>query len=240
MYGDNAYAPYSYEERNQAKGIYVDILSAVFEEMEGYNVKIVPIPWKRGLKLLKLGKGFALFPPYYYADKRPYISPYSDPILDEEVVVYCHPDSVQGRPLQRWPKDYLGLSIAINEAFELGGSEFWSFVKQGKIQLKEEKGNRLSLMSLHNRQSDCYLNDRMSILWEKQKMTSEQLLPEDFNLQFGTIVSSEQGYLGFTRESPELYPYKADFVQKFNFHLNRLKRDGTIDKLIQARMTDEN
>ncbi|MFB9214316.1 substrate-binding periplasmic protein [Vibrio sinaloensis] len=240
VYGDNAYAPYSYEENNQAKGIYVDILNAVFNEMDGYSVTIVPIPWKRGLKLLKLGRGFALFPPYYYSDKRPYISPYSEPILNEEVVVYCHPDSVQGQSLQSWPNDYLGLTVAINEAFELGGSDFWHHVKQGKIRLREEKGNRLSLLSLYNKKADCYLNDRMSILWEKQNMTDENVLPKSFRLKFGTVVSSEQGYLGFTRESAKKYPYKTDFIEQFNFQLNRLKQNGTIDNLIKNHLPNDN
>lgn len=130
VYGDDAYPPYSYEENGQAKGIYADILSAVFARMPDYQVTVSPIPWKRGLKMLKTGKGFALFPPYYYPDKRPYIFPYSTPILPEEVVVFCHPDRVRGRPLTRWPDDYFGLKIGLNEAFEIGGQAFWRAVRR--------------------------------------------------------------------------------------------------------------
>ena len=65
VYGDDSYPPYSYGEEGVAKGIYSDILRRVFEEMPGYEVKLVPIPWERGLKMLKVGQGLALYPPYY-------------------------------------------------------------------------------------------------------------------------------------------------------------------------------
>ena len=37
--------------------------------------------------LLKIGKGFALYPPYLHLQKRPYIRPYSLPILQEKDLV---------------------------------------------------------------------------------------------------------------------------------------------------------
>ena len=233
VYGDDSYPPYSYGENGVAKGIYSDILRRVFEEMPGYDVKLVPIPWKRGLKMLKVGQGLALYPPYYYPDKRVYISPYSKPILDEEVVVFCHPDSVKERSLNNWPSDYLGLTVGVNEAFALGGTQFWDAVKVGKITLLEAKGNRPNLLNLHEKKIDCYMNDRLSILWEMKRMTKEGLLPEDWKLTLGAVVSAEKGYLGFTNREPDKYPFKEDFVQNFNKTLMKLQQRGEIDSIIK-------
>lgn len=184
--------------------------------------------------MLKSGRGFALFPPYYYADKRLYISPYSKPILNEEVVVFCNNDSVQDRPLNNWPSDYLGLTIGVNEAFALGGNEFWNAVKAGKITISEAKGSRPSLLKLYEKKIDCYMNDRLSILWEIKRMTTEGLLPEDWKLTLGAVVSAEQGYLGFTTIQPEKYPYKDDFVETFNSILTQLKEKGEIEVIVKA------
>ncbi|EGA64025.1 substrate-binding periplasmic protein [Vibrio brasiliensis] len=232
VYGDDSYPPYSYSVDGQLKGIYVDILAAVFEKMPEYRVKLTPIPWKRGLKLLETGEGFALFPPYYYPDKRLYISPYSEPILDEQVVVYCHPDSVKERQLNKWPDDYLGLTVGVNESFALGGNRFWEEVKKGTIKLIEAKGNRNNILNLYKNRIDCYVNDRLSIVWEVKLLMQEGVIDSSWKMKLGSSVSSEQGYLGFTKISPDKYPYKSEFIQQVNKIIIDFKRDGTLDKIL--------
>ncbi|MDN3611799.1 substrate-binding periplasmic protein [Vibrio ostreicida] len=240
VYGDDAYPPYSYVEDGVAKGIYSDILRRVFEDLPEYDVTLVPIPWQRGLKMLKVGQGFALYPPYYYSDKRAYIYPYSQPILDEEVVVFCNQESLQGRPKNNWPTDYFGLTVGVNEAFALGGNQFWDAVKAGKINLVEAKGNRPNLLNLHDKKTDCYINDRISILWEISQMANENLLPSDWQPTLGAIVSAEQGYLGFTNQAPQAFPYKKDFVDKFNTALITLQQQGEIQKIINSYFDSTN
>jgi len=232
VYADDSYPPYSYAINGEAKGIYTEILQTIFAQMEAYDVKIQPLPWKRGLKMLELGKGFALYPPYYYANQRFYISPYSEPILDEQVVVFCRPDKVADRQLTSWPDDYLGLTIGINEGFALGGQAFWDAVSQEKLTLRPSKGNEASLLNLYKRRTDCYINDRISIRWYINQMIKDGQIDRDWQLKLGSVVSTEQGYLGFTNQQPELYPYKQDFIMQFNRHLKRLKQDGTIDRLV--------
>tara|TARA_Y100001960_G_C14773631_1_gene881664 strand:+ start:2394 stop:3206 length:813 start_codon:yes stop_codon:yes gene_type:complete len=232
VYADDAYPPYSYAVVGEPKGVYTEILKLIFSKMKSYDVTIKPIPWKRGLKLLQLGKGFALYPPYYYSDKRLYISPYSDPILPEEVVVYCNPETADKRTLENWPEDFYGLTIGINEAFALGGDEFWAAVDQQKIFTLSAKGNKASLVNLYERQTDCYINDRLSILWDIKNLKMDGTFPNDWMVTLSTVVSREHGHLGFTNQYPEQYPYKDDFVTQFNQQLKQLQQDGTIDQVL--------
>ncbi|KOO15993.1 ABC transporter substrate-binding protein [Vibrio xuii] len=232
VYGDSSYPPYSYLSNGQPAGIYVDILQAVFSAMPKYQVQIQLVPWKRGLKMLEVGEGFALFPPYLYPDQRLYISPYSKPIIKEEVAVFCSSETVTSRELTSWPQSYFGLTIGINESFSLGGKEFWKAVKKGHIQIKEAQGNRDNILNLYNDRVDCYINDRISILWEIKQLIKEGSLPTDWKVIESATVSSEQGYLGFTNVSPERYPYKEDFVAQFNASLETLKQDGTLESIL--------
>lgn len=232
VYGDSGYPPYSYLRDGQPAGIYVDILKTVFETMPSYQVKIQLLPWKRGLKMLEVGEGFALFPPYYYPEQRLYISPYSEPILKEEVSVFCSSKTASSRELTSWPKSYFGLTIGINESFSLGGGEFWQAVKNGQIQIKEAQGNRDNILNLYNDKVDCYINDRLSILWEIKQLIQEGSLPTDWTVIESASVSSEQGYLGFTNVTPERYPYKNEFVTDFNASLEKLKQDGTLEAIL--------
>ncbi|NVD08010.1 amino acid ABC transporter substrate-binding protein [Vibrio sp. JPW-9-11-11] len=232
IYGDDAYPPYSYAEGNQVKGIYADILAAAFERMPKYQVTMVPLPWRRGLKMLEVGEGFALFPPYFYTERRPYISPYSEPILAEEVVVMCRPEAVINRDIDTWPQGYYGLTVGVNQSYALGGQAFWQAVEQGDIQLKEAKSNRASMINLYKQRIDCYMNDRLSILWELKLLKNSQQVERDWSPVITTTVSSEYGYLGYARDPDNRFHFKQDFVTQFNQALNEIKRDGTIDAIL--------
>lgn len=55
IYGDENYPPYSYVENGIFKGIYTEIIREAAKEIEGYNVELKPVPWRRGLKLIENG-----------------------------------------------------------------------------------------------------------------------------------------------------------------------------------------
>jgi len=105
--GDENYPPYSYLEQEVAKGVYVDILKAVFARLPKYQVTFSMMPWKRGLTYIKQAKRLAIFPPYYWPQSRPYMKAYSEPILLEQVVVTCN-QAVLNQQRNNWPTDYYG------------------------------------------------------------------------------------------------------------------------------------
>lgn len=108
---DDNYPPYSYTKNAKPAGIYNIILKKIFSKMPSYNVTIRPMPWKRALQEVEQGKVFAISPPYYHINKRPFIWPYSMPILDEKVALYCHKELTLQRIFKEWPRDYFGLRI---------------------------------------------------------------------------------------------------------------------------------
>ncbi|MDO9194374.1 MAG: transporter substrate-binding domain-containing protein, partial [Undibacterium sp.] len=47
---DNDYAPYSFVENGELKGLYVDLLKSIAARLAPtYDVQLQAIPWKRGL-----------------------------------------------------------------------------------------------------------------------------------------------------------------------------------------------
>ncbi|UUZ53760.1 hypothetical protein LP419_34955 [Massilia sp. H-1] len=57
--------------------------------MKGYRITIKPVPWKRGMSMLKAGTAFALYPPYMNLKEEPFTWPYSLPLFEEIVVAVC-------------------------------------------------------------------------------------------------------------------------------------------------------
>jgi polar amino acid transport system substrate-binding protein len=232
IYADDGYPPYSYVENGQLKGIYTEILKKAFQKMPEYRVTLIPVPWKRGLKLLETGQGFALYPPYYRPDERPYIL-YSEPVLTEQVAVFCSNAIAEKKALKTWPDDYFGLTVGMNAGFLLGGKQFDQAVSTGKIRVDAGTSSRSSLLKLLTGRIDCYVNDRLSILWEVERIKrtgdaggSRILITETAKL------GSEQGFLGYTDRDAGRFPFKEHFIKQFNSVIADMKRSGEIARIV--------
>ncbi len=116
-------------------------------------------------------------PPYYRPRERPWIQPYSVPLLEERVVVFCHRDVFANGQRPAWPLDYQGLTFGNNRGFLSADQPFWQAVQSGLIRVEEAPGTRANLQKLLRRRIDCYFNDRISILSELAKMKRDGLYP---------------------------------------------------------------
>ncbi|UMR29559.1 transporter substrate-binding domain-containing protein [Massilia sp. MB5] len=235
VYADDAYPPYSYSLNGEARGVYPGILRKAFARMPAYKVQVLPVPWKRGLKMVEMGEAFALTPPYYRPDERPYMD-YSAPIFNENVTLFCN-DSVAPKGLpSRWPDDYLGLHIGRNTGYLIGGKEFDQALKQGKITLNEARGTEENLRKLLVGRLDCYMNDRHAIQNALARIRTEKAYQKTGNVVEATVISQEFGYLGFTRVDPVRYPFKSEFVRQFNVVLNEMKRSGELEQIAESEL----
>ncbi|MCW8334046.1 substrate-binding periplasmic protein [Vibrio paucivorans] len=232
IYSDDGYPPFSYSVKGKAAGIYPDIVREVANAMPEFEVTIKPIPWRRGLMLLENGQGFALLPPYSFPKKRPYIAPYSQPILAEAVVVYCHQQVSEklSKPLD-WPSSFEGLRIGINSGYGLGGKAFWKMVQDGKIKIREAKDTKANLLMLEARRNDCYLHVDLSVKWVMKQIIVQGELNNASWLVAAMEVDSQQGYLGYTAIA-ENYPYKQAFIERFNQVLLKQQQNGVVEKIV--------
>ena len=234
VYADEGYPPYSYDDNGKPAGIYHDIVKAAAAHMAGYQVTIVTLPWKRGMALIAHGNGFALYPPYMNVKDEPWTWPYSLPLFDEHVVAMCRKDVVAGKGTMHWPRDFYGLTIGNNAGFIVGGAEFDQAVASGKIHIEEGRDNRTNILKLGLKRIDCYINDRVSILWTKQQLVRDGLYQEGTThaeLVEAAVVGTESGFLGFTDRDNGKYPYKDDFVKQFDTVIYQMKRRGEIDRI---------
>ena len=235
VYADNSYPPYSYTENGEVKGLYSQILKVAFSRMSDYTVKIQAVPWKRGLRMLESGTGFALYPPYFHLQKRPYIWPYSLPILDERVVVFCQRKILSDNSRPRWPEDYYGLTIGINAGFHLGGEKFWQAIEEGKIKVIEANSNRQSLNALGLGRTDCYINDRLTIQTELKRLKNQgEYAPGSKHayLVEGATITLEQGFLGYTDRDNDKFTFKSDFQKQLDVQIYNMRRSGELQKII--------
>jgi polar amino acid transport system substrate-binding protein len=200
--------------------------------MPDYNLVIKSIPWKRGLKYLELGTGFALYPPYKHVEERPYISSYL-PLLDERVVVYCNTD-VLNAPRELWPEDYFGLLFGVDSGFIID-EDFQEAVTNKNIVIQEAVSTRENVLMLHSKRIDCYLNSRLSVVWAlktlKKSGEYEELLSKN-PIKEGALVKSEYSNLGVVDDKAGNFPYKDDLVNKLSSIIDDMRVDGDIEHIV--------
>lgn len=241
VYCDDGYPPYSFSIDHEAAGVYTEILNIAFSRMEDFNVEIRAVPWKRGLKLLETGEGFALFPPYYLPVARPYID-YSAPILIEKVVPFYFGKIEEEKHREKWPEDFFGLLVGQNAGFDIGGEEYNRAREEGLIFQAEAPDNRTNILKLLAGRIDVYINDRLSILWEAQAMIEEGLVnPRVWEEEIleGPTIDYEYGYLGFTNRNDRAFPYKEAFRRQFNEIVGEMRANGEIEAVLQKYMPAE-
>lgn len=223
IYGDNSYPPYSYMEKGEAKGIYVDILTKAFDKMTNYKITIKMIPWKRGIYYIKRGNAFALFPPYYSKERLSWME-FSEPIIKEEIAVFGKEKKLQGKT--KWPEDFYGDTIGINSGFglyTLGGKKFGDAVKNGKIKIDAMGGNRTNLKKLNKDRFDFYINDKLVDISSHP------------TIKRGMVIHTNDGHLGFTQQNKQ-YTFSKEFQDEFNTIINDMKSSGEIQKILEDYM----
>ncbi|SLM31235.1 conserved exported hypothetical protein [Desulfamplus magnetovallimortis] len=220
VYGDANYPPYSYEENGQPKGVYVDILTEAFSRMEAYDVTIEMRPWKRGIHMIKAGKVLALFPPYFNEERTLWMN-YSEPILQEELIIFAKAEKLEGKSI--WPDDFYGSKVGLNRGFDpisMAGEKFSQAIEAGKIELEEADNNEMNLKKLEAGRLDYYINDKLIDITAYPSITR------------GMTTNHNFGYLGFTRKY-ENFPYISDFKNEFDQIIKEMKAKGEIDKILQ-------
>lgn len=232
IYGDEGYFPYSYVENNQLKGIYVDIVKAAQAYMPEYEIEILPIPWKRGLQNLEIGKILALFPPYEIKG-RPYIE-LSHPLLVEDVILFCLPKSIKTLNA-KFPKDFKDLRIGINAGYALSDS-FVEARNNKLINAEEERDTETNIRKLSKNRIDCYANDRFSTLYTIKKMQADATSASDIkNLTLVEVaeISKKSSFIGYSKKWD--VPYKKDFIAKMNSAIDKLRNSGQIEAIVNKK-----
>lgn len=227
LIGDEDYAPYTFVENGQLKGMYVELLNKAAELLKpAYDVELSPRPWKRGLAELESGESFALFPPGLKKE-RGYISPYSVPLYRETVVLFCNAD-VMKTPRKKFPDDFTGLTVGVNSGFLLSALLI-DASKAGKVTLAETKGNESNLKKLAAKRVSCYASDRGAAFYTVKKLRVSNPDMKDFKLQEAVELTGEDTFIGYSvNNNPK---YKADFIEKMNKALATIRNNGTAAKI---------
>jgi len=235
---DDSYRPFSFSDGKQAKGMYIDVLRTAFSRMDGFEVSMAPVPWKRGKRMMKDGDGFGLAPAYFHGHDWPYLYPYSLPFYTETIVAKCT-DKVLISARPDWPEDYHGLTVGSIVGFDgWGGVEFRSMVKRGKVKCLEElKGSDKVIKMLLAKRYDCIMIARQAFAFEIEKFLITGAYDYDKHaiIQEGAVIGTDPVYIGYWEVGIRMgkYPYAHKFRKAFDTVIYQMTKSGEIEIIMQ-------
>jgi polar amino acid transport system substrate-binding protein len=208
-------------------------LTEAFGKIEGYDVSIKLVPWKRGLSKLKEGVDFALFPPHLRPNMHPYMTLYSKFILEETIVVLFTKETLAGRKFEVFPKDFVGLTFVNNAGFSAGGEEFQKMAEAGELVIIESKSTQVNLRRLFAGRANCFANDRLNIKTALNKLKDTGSIQKDARELVEVLsVKTEKGYLGYSGPGSARFPFKEDFIKKLDVITHDMKSTGRIAQIV--------
>jgi polar amino acid transport system substrate-binding protein len=245
--------PYAFRnEKGELTGVYIDIVRTAVSRMPDYSVSFRVVPWSRAKERAKRGEVFAILPPYFHAHdwltdtepSRPYLWPYSLPLLTQYDIVVCNERKLQSIP-RKYPEDYQGLSFVMWRGDGRAGEKFDSMVREKKISLLLVDSIKETIPLLLIGRSDCTVTSRLPFHWyvaQLKRAGEYEKYSRGVSLKEVGIISANEGYLGYTDVDDEAnFPFKKDFSIKFDIEIFRLKRSGKLREIITRYVdhTDE-
>ena len=252
---DESYPPYAFKIRDpglkgneRAGGFYSAIIRKAFEDesLKGYRLVLASAPWKAGLTRMKKGKEIGLYPPYHRPKERPYMNPYSTPILDEEVVLMCRQSVARKMHGKKWPEDFIKNKIKItrNRGFSYAalGPVAVKAIESKKWKLYEGGSTKASFMMMAKGRADCYFNDGLSIRSEAKNLQNNGVyqpggkhhaFKQTTFIKDGkeqNFLKKETGHIGWSKAFKA--DYKDDLTSKFDAVIKKMKESGEIKKII--------
>lgn len=229
IYGDENYPPYSYVENGVLKGIYTDIIKKAAKEIDGYDIELRPIPWRRGLTLIESGGAFALYPPYYRPFERPWMD-YSIPILEENIVILGSKFIPQND--DTWLQQLKTLKIGKNNGFSMFAA-LTKYLDVDSLNIEEANGTEENLLKLGSGRIDVYINDKISMLWTLEELKRKGIYKNYYlDLEIWHTVSKEFGHIGYSKTNVQALDYEDDFKKKMDEALTKLEKKGTIEDIL--------
>ncbi len=224
---DDDYPPYSYVENGVLKGIYIDYLKKLSHHLqEKYTISIMPVPWKRALKLIESGEEFALIPPYIHFQSRPFIVQYSSPIGFEKVVVYCHNDVPLEQVFIQGPSSRPALRLGINSGYLLLNEKYKSAITKRRIILASNKSTVNNVEKLIKRRIDCYINDETSTLVTLNEVFGHYQTEFKRDFVVKEVISSQSAHIGYARDFQKQGFSNQAFIDAMNDTISTITPNG--------------
>ena len=219
LFVTSQYEPYVIKQDLEARGIFPDIIKAVFDEIN-VEVNFEFQPWKRGENTVETGKAFATFP-YLIRQERTERFDFSDP------VIFFFPKFFYMK--EKFPKGFAWNTLQDFQSYDIGGIRgFWyekSFQEAG-LKVQYVTTDKQNIHKLYLGRVNFTLIDEL-VGWNLIKVA----YPEQVTAF--SVTQKPESEDAFRIMVSRKYPNAKGLIKKFNEGLKVIKNNGNYQKIFQ-------
>lgn len=221
FYGDDEFAPFSYEENGELKGIDIEILREV-EKIAGYTFDIKLVPWNRLLELTKQGRIDGSFSLFYNEERAKYSIFTKIPLHVSTFSLYTLKEKSEDFNKM---EDLKGKRIGVNSGFYIS-KNFEDHAKSKYFILEESENIDKNIKLLVNNRIDLFMSNEYVLKTYIEENNLESSLVKVKN---GLLQEVSGAYLVFSKNRQ--LEDKEIIIEKINKALEELRKNGTIERI---------
>lgn len=208
------------EGTESTEGIGTKLMQAIFDRIEGANVKIPLVPWKRALNLVEQGKADAI-PMLYKTTVREVVMNFSDPLFSSQDLAWYSksyfPNGIEWQSADDFVPYIMGVVNEYSYSEEIDQA-----IADKKFTVIRVKNTQQLFAMLAGGRVDVVLAN---------KVVGVALIKSSFdnrNIQsMSKPIAEEDYYTAFSKKNSS-----KEFMDKFNQAIAELKSEGLIEKIV--------
>lgn len=215
-YFDN-YPPLSWQDKDEVKGILIDIMDEIVKKRMGLPMRNKAYPWKRAQLMVRNNDadGFITVPT---EERLKYTSINSIPVYIVEFTIFVNKNNSKIDTITSIDK-LDGLSD-YSIVHYLGSG--WANSVLGKYNIHWTRTLDDSLLLLYKNRVDIFIDPRDIVIYNIKKNNYEDTIIEIDQIldkkEFMLCIGLKSGF--------------NSYINEFDFHLNEIKKDGTMQKIL--------
>ncbi|SOB60736.1 conserved protein of unknown function [Pseudodesulfovibrio profundus] len=210
----DTWPPYQITRSGQVSGFAVEVVEAMFEQLNVSTTKLQSYPWKRALSILEHGHADALFSANYTRDRTIFAHYPDEPLVEAPWVVWTRDDTNI-----RTMEDLKGKRVGVVLGYSYTPA-FWTFIETF-CDVEQVSTDEINMHKLEHGRLDAMAAEYGNGLYLSRKLGFKRVTPlRDLE------IKSDGLYIIFNKETVE-----ASFVDRFSQELTRFKETETYSSI---------
>jgi polar amino acid transport system substrate-binding protein len=159
--------------------------------------------------------------------------------MKENIVAFCQKEiHLQARITPKTIQSGPPIVIGINAGYLILNQKLEQAKKIKSIIISENKSTSANIMKLYHKRLDCYLNDKLSTLWELSIIQKDKKVNFN-NIREVLLVMTETAHIGYTNNSEHAFAFKDDFILRMDQALSSVISSTEYQNIINHYVTVE-
>ena len=230
--GTKNYPPFAYLEDGEFRGLLVDIVRAVDDNLPQYKIQLEAEAMTNVRERLGKGDVSGFLGSYFAINEWPEVYPYSYPIFHEQMAVICNARFSKGAQLT-WPQDFKGVKLGVIRNYT-GWRKYGAKARDlGTFNVIELPSPEVALQAVQNEALECVLFEETVFNEVSKQLILKKELPSHHHLEVASDITRLSVHIAYSANNIVGKDDKSSFIKEFDLGFFKMLSDNQLDEIYQ-------